>query len=59
MNYHQMTGVSPQLYSVPTSLERTGDFTQLAYAIYDPTTTVCSTAAGCTRQQFMGLRMVS
>lgn len=56
VNYHQATGVSPQLYSVPTSLERMGDFTQLAYPIYDPTTTVCVTAASCTRRQFMGLK---
>ena len=56
VNYHQVTGVSPQLYSVPTSLERAGDFTQLAYAIYDPSTTVCSANGTCTRQQFMGMK---
>ncbi len=56
VNYHQITGVNPQLYSVPTSLERTGDFTQLSYPIYDPTTTVCSSPSVCTRKQFMGLK---
>ena len=48
VNYHQITGVSPQLYSVPTSLMRSGNFTQLAYKIYDPTTTT-ATCASCTR----------
>jgi hypothetical protein len=59
VNYHQITGVSPQLYSVPTSLMRAGDFTQLAYTIYDPTTTssTCSTTpATCSNQPFMGLK---
>jgi hypothetical protein len=58
VNYHQVTGVSPQLYSVPTSLMRAGNFTQLAYKIYDPTTTssTCSSSpASCVNQPFMGI----
>lgn len=57
--YHATFGVNPQLVSVPTSRERTGDFTQLADGakIYDPTTTsptCASQPATCTSQQFMG-----
>jgi len=41
---------------VPTKQERTGDFSDWPYPLYDPTTTVC-TGSGCdatTRTQFMG-----
>jgi hypothetical protein len=58
VNYHQITGVSPQLYSVPTSLMRAGNFTQLSYKIYDPTTTTATCSAmpsTCSNQPFMGM----
>ena len=57
LHYHQSTGVKPSLVSVPTTRERAGDFSQLSYRIYDPTTTsaTClSSPATCTRQAFNG-----
>lgn len=36
--YHETTGVNPSFVSVPTTLERQGNFTELGYPIYDPTT---------------------
>lgn len=56
VHYHQTVGVNPSLYSVPTSLERQGNFTQLSANtnIYDPTTTVCTAGdASCTNSQFV------
>lgn len=47
---HYLKGTNPSLVSVPTRLERTGDFSALA-PIYDPTTTTCTNGV-CTRQQF-------
>jgi len=40
---------------VPTAQERTGDFSDWAYPLYDPSTTVCNpTCNATTRTQFMG-----
>jgi hypothetical protein len=40
---------------VPTAKERTGDFSDWPYPLYDPTTTVCTpTCDATTRTQFMG-----
>lgn len=44
----------PALQSVPTTAERTGDFSAFPAAIYDPASTVCTTAGVCTRQPFAG-----
>jgi hypothetical protein len=49
---------NPTQYTLPTALERTGDFTEYPEPIYDPATTAaCSAANGypC-RYQFMGLK---
>lgn len=58
MHYHQSTGVNPSLVSVPTTAERGGDFSQLTYPIYDPTTTNTASCiakpATCTVQPFNG-----
>jgi hypothetical protein len=48
---------NPTQYTLPTLLERTGNFTEYPEPIYDPTTTAaCTTAKGypC-RYQFMGM----
>jgi hypothetical protein len=49
--------------TVPTTLMRTGDFTELlaanggpGYTLYDPTSLSCPTPTTCTRQPFMGLK---
>lgn len=45
--YHETEGVNPSFLSVPTTLERQGNFTELKYPIYDPTTyTQCTNANG-------------
>lgn len=45
--YHQTVGVNPSFVSVPTTLERQGNFTELGYPIYDPTTyNLCTTKNG-------------
>lgn len=47
--YHETEGVNPSFVSVPTTLERQGNFTELGYPIYDPTTyTQCTNANGGT-----------
>ena len=52
--YHQTLGVNPGFYSIPTLLERTGNFTEVKAPIYDPTTYATCTAANngvpCTNQ---------
>jgi hypothetical protein len=50
---HYLHGTNPSYTTVPTALERTGNFTDLpaGQSIYDPTTTNCSTNP-CTRTQF-------
>lgn len=44
---------NPKYYTVPTMLERNGNFSDLpsSQPIYDPATTVCSGGKNCTRQQ--------
>ena len=57
--FHSRKGANPQLYTIPTTLMRTGDFTELGSAafLYDPTTTTCSsTGSTCTRKPFQGLK---
>lgn len=38
--------------TLPTSAERTGDFSALPVPIYDPETTSCNSSGACTSQQF-------
>jgi len=54
---HYVHGTNPGYTSVPTSLERGGDFTDLpaGQPVYDPTTTHCA-GSTCTRAQFMGTK---
>ncbi len=47
------TGSTPQFVTIPTSAERTGDFSAFPVPIYDPATTTCSGGV-CTRTQFEG-----
>jgi Carboxypeptidase regulatory-like domain/TonB-dependent Receptor Plug Domain len=61
--FASFSGVNPSSTSVPTTLMRTGDFTELlvanggpGYNIYDPTTLNCPTPTTCARQQFKGLK---
>ncbi|QEE30889.1 TonB-dependent receptor [Terriglobus albidus] len=55
--YHNRTVRGPVAYTIPTLLERQGDFTELLGtsnpALFDPTTTSCS-GGTCTRQPFQG-----
>jgi hypothetical protein len=57
--YHGRNGINPNTLTVPTTLMRSGDFTELSPAgtpiIYDPSTNAC-TSTGCTRQPFMGIK---
>ncbi len=50
---HYLHGTNPGYTTIPTLLERQGNFTQLpsSQPIYDPTTTNC-TGTSCTRTQF-------
>lgn len=52
--YRFTAGSNPILYSLPTTAERTGDFSGLGVPIYDPSTTTCNANGVCTRQQFPG-----
>ncbi len=51
--YKITTGSSPQFVTIPTTAERTGDFSAFPTLIYDPATTVCN-AGVCTRTAFSG-----
>jgi hypothetical protein len=53
--YHGRSGVSPSLLSVPTTLMRQGNFSELGSGqyIYNPLTNSC-TGSTCTRQAFTG-----
>ena len=51
--YRYNAGSPPVLESIPTVAQRTGDFSALPVAIYDPQTTNC-TVSPCTRQVFPG-----
>jgi hypothetical protein len=62
--YHGRNGINPNVLTVPTTLMRSGDFTELSVAspghpavpvIFDPSSNAC-TASGCTRQPFMGMK---
>jgi len=51
--YRTIQSVTPTLISIPTLLQRAGNFTELPAAIYDPASTVC-TGTACTRTPFAG-----
>ena len=55
--FHSRRGAAYALYTIPTTLMRTGDFTELGTSafLYDPTTTTCA-GSTCTRQPFMGTK---
>ena len=44
-HYHGRTGINPNFLTVPTTLMREGNFSELSVPIYDPTTTAACTAA--------------
>lgn len=52
--YHGRSGVSPSLTTIPTTLMRQGNFTELGSTplIYNPLTNVCKTSSSCTRTVF-------
>ncbi|MDE3105924.1 MAG: TonB-dependent receptor [Acidobacteriota bacterium] len=58
--YHDRFYASPSLFTIPSTLMRTGDFTEIANAsnsafLYDPTSTHC-VGSVCTRQPFQGIK---
>jgi hypothetical protein len=60
---HGSTGPAYATTTIPTTLMRTGDFTELlsanggpGYTLYDPTTLTCTAAGNCTRAAFKGLK---
>jgi hypothetical protein len=52
--YRFVSASTPALQSIPTLAERSGDFSALPTAIYDPDTTTCAASGICTRQVFPG-----
>ncbi|WP_229741010.1 carboxypeptidase regulatory-like domain-containing protein [Silvibacterium dinghuense] len=55
--YHGRSGVNPNALTVPTTLMREGNFSELSDKIYDPTSTTACTAANngtLCRNQFSG-----
>ncbi len=55
--YHGRTGINPNFLTVPTTLMRQGNFSELTVPIYDPTTTAACTAANggaLCRDQYQG-----
>lgn len=58
-NYFERLGPSYSLYTIPTTLMRNGDFTELSPKgtpiIFDPTTTTCA-GSTCTRTPVMGVK---
>jgi hypothetical protein len=55
--FHERRGAVYSLYTIPTTLMRTGDFTELGSTavIYDPTSNSC-TGTTCTRKAFQGMK---
>ena len=51
--YRYDSGLNPTLQSVPTTTERTGDFSAFPAQIYDPASQTCAGAV-CTRTPFAG-----
>lgn len=58
--YHERKGANYSLYTIPTTLMRTGDFTEVSgpgnpAIIFDPTSNVCNNGT-CTRAPFQGIK---
>ena len=55
--FHSRRGANYNLYTIPTQLMRSGDFTELGSnpILYDPLTTKC-VGSVCTRQPFQGMK---
>ncbi|MBB5062338.1 TonB-dependent receptor [Granulicella mallensis] len=55
--FHGRIGVNPSVFTIPTALMKTGDFTELGTGtyIYNPLSNSCA-GSTCTRQPFMGLK---
>ena len=51
--YYYRTAETPELESIPTLAERTGNFSALPTTLYDPMSQVCNGAI-CTKQPFAG-----
>jgi hypothetical protein len=51
--YRTIQSATPTIISIPTPLERTGNFSEVPVTIYDPASTACAGAA-CTRSPFPG-----
>jgi hypothetical protein len=52
---HSRSAPSYSTASIPTTLMRSGDFTETGFNVYDPTTLACA-GSSCTRKQFMGIK---
>src|SRR5579875_3336773 len=52
--YRFLSASPPALQSIPTLLERSGNFSELPTVIYDPSTTSCNAQGVCTRTPFAG-----
>jgi hypothetical protein len=53
--YYFRQGTTPTFQSVPTTLERQGNFSEFPQAIYNPYSTACNSAgSGCARAPFAG-----
>ena len=53
---HSRSAPAYALTTIPTTLMQQGNFTEIPYPIYDPTTQTCTgTPANCVRSQYMGL----
>lgn len=56
--FRERKGANYVLYTIPTALMRTGDFTEFGTAtplVFDPTTTTC-VGSTCTRKPFQGVK---
>jgi hypothetical protein len=55
LGFRYSTVSNPAFYSIPTTLMRTGNFSELgSVGIYDPITQTCTTSKNCTRTQYPG-----
>jgi hypothetical protein len=52
--YRYRVATDYRFVTIPTLKMRTGDFSELPVAIFDPATTVCPGGTNCTRQPFAG-----
>lgn len=52
--YKYRVGTPFQFVTIPTTLMRTGNFSELPQGVFDPLSTNCPAGVNCTRQQFPG-----